>query len=503
VGSQEQAYSTFQALEQLNFASNKRVERRRQEQEVKLARRSDLPSSPRSRPTEFSDSTDADDAFSRRSDPEREARPGRSVADAGAADDAGVRALGAASAAFEADLFARAEPVLAEERPDALEEPVGDAPPSSETVRIAIDPMTGVVLPTSDPMLALYRSVIVGAQGYRQGLIIDLEALGAMLEADVVQAGGLAGVADVSFSVAGATDPPTIGPGYSFDHRFAEPFDALTVRLDLRPLGGDADERQTLLALAGLVLVLTFGGLFVVDRMTRVVIDFAERRSNFVAAVSHELKTPLTSIRMYAEMLRDGLVSGEQKRGEYLATISDESERLTRLIDNVLEFSRLEKGRADLALVAGDVAGPIREAVRRLTPFAEREGFALRVEVEPDLPPVLFERDALLQVAFNLIDNAIKYAAAAARREIIVRVVRRGEGVEVTVRDFGPGVPQGALRRVFEPFHRGQHELTRSAKGTGIGLALVAELAAAMRARVVGERPDGGGFLVRLTFAGR
>jgi signal transduction histidine kinase len=281
-------------------------------------------------------------------------------------------------------------------------------------------------------------------------------------------------------------------------HRFAEPFDALSVRLDLAPLDEVADERRVLLLLVGLIAVLTLAGLLVVDRMTRVVVDFAERRSNFVAAVSHELKTPLTSIRMYAEMLRDGLVPSDEKRSEYYATISDESERLTRLINNVLEFSRLEKGRAELSLVVGDVSIPIREAARHLAPHAQREGFDLRVEVADGLPPVRFDRDALVQVVFNLVDNAIKYAAAAARRDIVLSVQPCDGGVELSVRDFGPGVPSTQLRRVFEPFHRGESELTRSAKGTGLGLALVAELAGAMHARVVGENPSDGGFRVRL-----
>jgi signal transduction histidine kinase len=231
-----------------------------------------------------------------------------------------------------------------------------------------------------------------------------------------------------------------------------------------------------------------------------VAVEYAERRSNFVAAVSHELKTPLTAIRMYGEMLRDGVVPSESKRGEYYATITDEAERLSRLINNVLEFSKLEKGHGELALVVGDVADVVREAAGRLAPHAERAGFALRVEAEDGMPPVRFDRDALLQVLFNLVDNAIKYAASAARREIVLAVTRSGDDVAVSVRDFGPGVPRGELRRVFEPFHRGGHELTRRAKGTGIGLALVRELAAAMRARVQGDTPEDGGFRVRLVF---
>ncbi len=371
---------------------------------------------------------------------------------------------------------------------------------AAATIRITLDPMVGVPLEAAGGMLALYRTVVVDEQGYRQGLVIDLDALGSHLDAEVVRTGQLAGRARTRFERAGSpTSAPTTAR-YSFGHRFAEPFDALAVSLDLETLSGVGGD-GALYALVGLLVVLTGAGLFAVDRMTGVVVEFAERRNNFVAAVSHELKTPLTAIRMYGEMLRDGLVADDAKRAEYYGTITDESERLSRLIDNVLEFSRLERGRRELALAAGDPGTVIREALERLGPHAAREGFRLVPEVEPDLPPVLFDRDALLQVVFNLVDNAIKYAASAERRDIVVRVARHGDGVEVGVRDFGPGVPAPAARRIFEPFYRGENELTRRTRGTGIGLALVRELAQAMGARVESDAPADGGFRVRMTLA--
>jgi signal transduction histidine kinase len=369
------------------------------------------------------------------------------------------------------------------------------------TVRIALDPMIGVPLgdrDTADTM-ALYRTVVVGEQGFRQGLVIDLSELGRYLDDQILRTGRLAGRAAATFGPPGLPGARPSSSDYSFVHRFGEPFDALAVRLDLAALEGAGDDRP-LYALLVLMVVLTGAGLFAVDRLTGVAVEYAERRSNFVAAVSHELKTPLTSIRMYGEMLRDGLVPDESKRAEYYGTITDESERLSRLIDNVLEFSRLEKGGRELSLVAGDVTDVVREAAERLAPHADRAGFSLRVEAPDDLPPVTFDRDALLQVLFNLVDNAIKYAAGAARREIVLSVARDGAGVALSVRDFGPGVPSGRLERIFEPFYRGESELTRRARGTGIGLALVRELTSAMGARVEGDAPEGGGFRVRLTF---
>jgi signal transduction histidine kinase len=232
--------------------------------------------------------------------------------------------------------------------------------------------------------------------------------------------------------------------------------------------------------------------------MVAVTVGFAERRSNFVAAVTHELKTPLTSIRMYAEMLRDGMVESEAKRDEYYSTITAESERLSRLIDNVLEFSRLEQGTRELNLVVGSVAPVLEEAARLLEPHAREIGFRLRVEIEPSLPPVRFDRDALTQVVFNLVDNALKYARDAGDREVVLHAGASGDGVVISVRDRGPGVPPRHLSKIFDPFYRGENELTRRSRGTGIGLALVKGLSEQMGGVVDGGNAPDGGFEVSL-----
>lgn len=116
-------------------------------------------------------------------------------------------------------------------------------------------------------------------------------------------------------------------------------------------------------------------------------------------------------------------------------------------------------------------------------------------------PPIRYDRDALLQVIYNLVDNAMKYAATATSRRIRLEAHRRNDGVELAVRDFGPGVAGRHLGHVFEPFYRGEDELTRETKGTGIGLALVKELGERMGARVAGANAEGGGFRVDLWFA--
>jgi signal transduction histidine kinase len=365
-------------------------------------------------------------------------------------------------------------------------------------VRVELDPMVGRV--ADDAHLLLERRVQVGRELLRQGLVLDRRALERWLQEKALGDSDLARVARLQFGPAQAMPVPAAdGAVYRFRHRFAEPFDSLAAQLELSPLQG-VGSSGTLYALVGLAIALATVGVLALYRMVSVVVAFAERRNNFVAAVTHELKTPLTSIRMYAEMLRDGLVPGDAKRAEYYRTITDESERLSRLIDNVLEFARLERGRRELTLHAGPVAPVLEEAAARLRTHAEREGFALELAVEPGLPAVRFDRDALLQVLFNLVDNAMKYARGTGVRRVVLEARRAGDAVEVAVRDFGPGVAARHLSKIFEPFYRGEDELVRTTQGTGIGLALVRELSTRMGAAVSGANAADGGFRVSLAF---
>lgn len=410
-----------------------------------------------------------------------------------------------------------AEAALESERPeDKRQRHVADKGAGEATVRVALDPMVG--RSGGEGYLVLYRTVLVGEQGYRQGLLIDWRKLGSWLEREVLEVGGLGQLARVSFQGPEGDDGDRLARSgelqrnpegddtsrgtYVFRHRFGEPFETLGVRLSLEPLPGVGSTAPIYL-LAGLLALAAAGGLAAVYRMVSVVVQFAERRNNFVSAVSHELKTPLTSIRMYGEMLRDGLVSSESKRGEYYRTITDESERLSRLINNVLEFSRLEKGQRDLHLARGSLAALLREVALQLRPHAESQGFRLELELERSLPALDFDRDAVIQVVFNLVDNALKYARTAARKEIQLTCRLRGDRALLRVRDYGPGVPRRHLSRVFEAFYRGEDELTRTTKGTGIGLALVKELVESMGASISAanlEPKEGGGFAVQIAF---
>jgi signal transduction histidine kinase len=359
-------------------------------------------------------------------------------------------------------------------------------------------PMRGRIVDAE--RLVLQHTVLRGARAYRQGVVLDVKRLAAWLGEQAIGSDGLAARAHVSFSTPlAAADAP--GGDFVYQHRFADPFADLTARLALATLPGVGSAGYVYGLSAALVFALVLG-LVALYRMVSVAVAFAERRSNFVAAVSHELKTPLTAIRMYGEMLRDGIVASDGKRQEYYRHITAESERLSRLINNVLEFARLEKGAREVSLVTAPVTPVVREAVELVRPHLEAEGFALEVETNGDLPPARFERDALLQVLFNLIDNAVKYAADGGTRRIILRVEADGPGVRIVVRDHGPGVPERHLAHVFEPFYRGERELTRRSKGTGLGLALVRGLVGRMGGHVAAQNGPGGGFEVTIALAG-
>lgn len=353
-----------------------------------------------------------------------------------------------------------------------------------------------------DPQrLLLYRTVVSGAHLERQGLLLDLTRLGAWLRAQGLGSDGLGAYAQVSFST--PFDAPATGSSpasaYVYQHRFAEPFDALTARMTLQPLPG-VGSTTYVYALCALVFASVLLGLGALYRMVSVVFAYAERRSNFVAAVSHELKTPLTAIRMYGEMLRDGMVLSESKRDEYYRHITTESERLSRLINNVLEFAHLEKGTRDVALMVGPVAPVMHELAELVRPHLASHGFTLRVTCGADTPPVRYERDALMQVLWNLLDNAVKYAGDAAQKQIELRCERAGDQVVLAVRDHGTGVASRHLGKIFEPFYRGENELTRRSKGTGLGLALVRGLVERMGATVSGRNVPDGGFEVQVAF---
>ena len=226
--------------------------------------------------------------------------------------------------------------------------------------------------------------------------------------------------------------------------------------------------------------VALFGLAYFLYREHSREMKFAEQRVNFVNQVSHELKTPLTNIRLYAELLEENLPDPSEKAEEddrfrhYLDVITSESRRLSRLIANVLNFARSRKNRLVLRRETGNVDGIIQAALNTFKPSLEAKG--VRIEFQPSAKEsVEVDLDALEQILNNIFSNVEKYGASGERLEI--KSHRQGDRTFITVQDCGPGIPSRDIERIFQPFYRISSKVTDGVAGTGIGLGIARGLA--------------------------
>jgi signal transduction histidine kinase len=223
----------------------------------------------------------------------------------------------------------------------------------------------------------------------------------------------------------------------------------------------------------------------------------ARQKTNFVSSVSHELKTPLTTIRMYAELLGEGTIREPDKQKRYLATIIRESQRLTRMVNNVLDFARLEQGRRNYRLEPVELGGFLDQLCERQALRLAEAGLQLeRFGAAEDLQ-IRTDRDALEQILLNLLDNAIKYAAGGQRLQLELAVAPRS--IRLRLRDFGPGVPAAHRERIFEKFHRVDASLTAERQGSGLGLSIARQLAEGLSGSLRYQPAEGGGSCFELT----
>lgn len=263
-------------------------------------------------------------------------------------------------------------------------------------------------------------------------------------------------------------------------------------------LGRVAQVQAGLLAL-GLVFLIgvAITGTLLLWRDVKRELELTELRSQFVSSVSHELKTPLTAIRMFAETLR--LRNPEKEvRDEYLDTIINESERLTRLLTNVLDFSKIERGTQTYSLRQTHLPDVVRGAARAMSYALAAKRIKLETSVDEALPEVAADRDALEQATLNLLTNAVKYSDAGS--SICLRLERSGEEARISVADKGAGIEEAELERVFERFYRADVPENRQIPGTGLGLALVRHVAEGHGGKVTvqSRRGEGSCFTIHL-----
>jgi signal transduction histidine kinase len=243
---------------------------------------------------------------------------------------------------------------------------------------------------------------------------------------------------------------------------------------------------QVIIWSAVVLAIVLVGGCLMLLRLGQRQLALARQQQDFVSAVSHELKTPLTSIRMYGEMLREGWAD-EAKRKTYYDFIFYEAERLTRLINNVLQLARMSRNEQAGTLTDMTVGEALAELKPRLESQLEPSEFDLLITGthEVESARIKIDIDWFIQIFINLVDNAVKFSANGAQKRVDIRCQQMRDGkIQFSVRDYGPGIDPDQMKKIFKLFYRSENELTRETVGTGIGLALVHQLASAMQTEV-------------------
>lgn len=349
-------------------------------------------------------------------------------------------------------------------------------------------------------------SIVFGAQLDQSKLVEALQA--AFQIPELEQASSYARTNESNYCVALLDDeghPVALSrPGFTGDwkHPFVATeigealphWEAALYLVDPQQISRTARTLQLTLGLIVLLLVaaIVSGGSLIAADVRRQV-RLAQQKTDFVSNVSHELKTPLTSIRMFADLLAEKRVPDEERQATYLRIIAAEAARLTRLINNVLDFARLERGAPPGEHRACDLVEAAHDVIGTCQPHLEASGVSFRSEIEAETLPIHGDRDALAQIILNLVSNAEKYGG----NDIVVRVRRQETAAGalgcVDVLDRGPGIPSKQVKTVFEPFHRLDDSLASGIPGSGLGLTLARRMARAHGGDVTYSPRAGGG----------
>jgi len=281
----------------------------------------------------------------------------------------------------------------------------------------------------------------------------------------------------------------------------SEPFGQLSLVFHITQMP-NGEGGQFILQIASLLVLALVFGTFALFRLTYRQSQLAQQHQDFISSVSHELKTPITSIKMYGEILKQGWVD-EAKKEEYYDFIYSESERLSRLITNILQISKVSRNSLSLEIKAITVNELANVIDSKIDSQIKQSDFKYNLTVEPSIKnkKINIDTDAFIQIIINLVDNAIKYSSNSSQQQIdIAFSAFSNNKIAISVRDYGIGIAKSEADKVFELFYRIGNELTRESKGTGIGLALVKELTLAMNGDIkVVNRNKGAEF--KLSFA--
>lgn len=257
---------------------------------------------------------------------------------------------------------------------------------------------------------------------------------------------------------------------------------------------------QSFLILGALSLLM-IGGLVLTYRSVSKEVALAHLKSDFVSNVSHELRTPLALIRLYAETLELGRITTQEKKEEYYCIIRKESERLTALINNILDFSRIEAGRKEYDFRETDIAELVRNTLDAYRYQIEQQGFAFEQSIDSSIPAVQVDREAIARALVNLVNNALKYSAH--EKFLCVKLYRANDLLKLEVVDRGIGITRREQSKIFEKFYRTGDPLVHNTKGSGLGLSLVRHITQAHGGEVQVESTPGKGskFILSLPLA--
>jgi signal transduction histidine kinase/tetratricopeptide (TPR) repeat protein len=243
--------------------------------------------------------------------------------------------------------------------------------------------------------------------------------------------------------------------------------------------------------------ILVFGLILTIRSLTREM-ELSKMKSDFVSTVSHEFKSPLTSIRQIAEMLHAGRVPSKERRQKYYDVLLEQSERLSLLTENVLSFAKMEEGKKEFVLESVDLDTLLGNIVSTVQDRVKHDGFTIEIEIEEYLPSIMADASAIIQAVNNLLDNAVKYSGDS--EKVLVRAFHDEPNVVVQVIDFGLGIKKEDKDKIFDRFYRGGDELTRTVKGSGLGLTLVKQIVQAHKGRILveSEPKKGSVFTIKL-----
>ncbi len=251
----------------------------------------------------------------------------------------------------------------------------------------------------------------------------------------------------------------------------------------------------------GFLSLMIIGGLVLTKHIVSKELALARLKSDFVSNVSHELRTPLALIRLYAETLELGRITTEEKKERYYCIIRKESERLTALINNILDFSRIEAGRKEYEFRNTDIAELVRNTLESYRYQIEQQGFAFEENIDPNLPAVPVDREAIARALVNLVNNALKYSSE--EKFLGVKLYRDQSVVKLEVADHGIGITRRDQSKIFEKFYRAGDPLVHNTKGSGLGLSLVRHITQAHGGEIAVESTPGKGsrFILSLPLA--